>query len=429
MNYTDVFSGETVDPASNSSSSITVSSNVILNWASDFANYPNPMTKYIYFSTPNVGLSVTLPNATLAAAGSSSKFINNGPNDVLIKDFGGTTIYTLEVSLAVEVALKENSTSAGEWQIFLNPTGGTAVTGIDATEPAKGFSISGVPIGPGSGTIVFELTTTLDSLETIGTGATGGLIAKTAEDTVALRTLTSGNTNIEVTNGNGVSGNPTVTMNEDLTGLTTVEVGNLTLEDNKITSTGAAFEVFTNGEGSVTDSKIAIKDNSSGFKVILDVEEASLTKNSTYRFKNPRNDNPSNNVVYANSAGFDTPIELNVSLYNYNCVPGALIIFDATTVGTPTILASRNIDALTVLGTGSFEITFLNPFILSALDEFNTIGFSGYNRAAIVGSQYLANNYFTIVDASTVRVQTLSTASNTNFSYNCFIFYGILGVF
>lgn len=428
MNYTDVFSGETVDPASNSSSSITVSSNVVLNWASDFANYPNPMTKYIYFSTPNVGLSVTLPNATLSSTGSGSKFINNGPNDLLIKDFGGTTIFTLEVSSAIEIALQENSTSNGEWQIFLNPTGGTAVTGVDATEPAKGFSISGVPIESGSGTMVFELTDTLDSLETIGTGATGGLISKTAEDTLTLRTLTSGNTNIEVTNGNGVSGNPTVTMNEDLTGLTTVEVGNLTLEDNKITSTGAAFEMSTGGEGSVTDTKITIKDATSGFKAILNVDDNTLTKDVQFNFVNPSIDDVSGNILYVSNVDPGDPYEINVSSYDYECVPGALIVFDATTVGSPTIGAKRNIASLTALGTGSFEITFITPFVLSELEDFNTIGFSGYSRSGSVGSQYLANNYFSLVDSSTVRVQTLLAATNTNFAYNCFTFYGILDV-
>ena len=102
----------------------------------------------------------------------------------------------------------------------LSGGGGTGtVTSVAATAPAAGFTISGSPITT-SGTFVFTLSDDLSAVE----GLSGiGIAVRTASNTWTNRSITAG-TGISVTNGDGVSGNPTITNtgdtdpSDDLTG-------------------------------------------------------------------------------------------------------------------------------------------------------------------------------------------------------------------
>lgn len=84
--------------------------------------------------------------------------------------------------------------------------GSGTVTSVAATAPAAGFTITGSPITT-AGTFVFALADDLAALEAM-TGT--GLVARTASNTYAQRTITAG-TGISITNGDGISGNPTIT--------------------------------------------------------------------------------------------------------------------------------------------------------------------------------------------------------------------------
>jgi len=165
--------------------------------------------------------------------------------------------------------------SLGKKYIFDPGSGGGSgtVTSVDATAPAEGFTISGVPITT-SGTMVFTLSDDLAALEAL-TGT--GIAARTAADTWALRTITAG-AGISVGNGDGVSGNPTITNTGDLSSLNELQVftnssdathhyltlsdggGSITLEEGSnitLTTSGTGSDgvvtiASTGGSGTVT---------------------------------------------------------------------------------------------------------------------------------------------------------------------------------
>lgn len=80
------------------------------------------------------------------------------------------------------------------------------VTSISATAPTAGITISGSPV-TSSGTLTFALANDLAAVE--GLSSTG-IAVRTAADTWATRSITNG-TGITVSNGDGVSGNITIT--------------------------------------------------------------------------------------------------------------------------------------------------------------------------------------------------------------------------
>src|SRR5690606_15719565 len=92
-------------------------------------------------------------------------------------------------------------------QASIGGGGSGSVTSVAATAPAAGFTISGSPITT-TGTLTFALADDLAALE----GLSGsGIAVRTGTNAWTNRTITGG-TGITVTNGNGVSGNPTVSL-------------------------------------------------------------------------------------------------------------------------------------------------------------------------------------------------------------------------
>jgi hypothetical protein len=86
-------------------------------------------------------------------------------------------------------------------------TMGGSVTSIAATG-STGLVVGGSPITT-SGTLTFTLGTELQGLSSL---AANGVVTRTASGTYAARTVTGTASNIVVTNGDGVSGNPTINL-------------------------------------------------------------------------------------------------------------------------------------------------------------------------------------------------------------------------
>jgi len=126
-----------------------------------------------------------------------------------------------------------------------------ALTSVGITQPAAGITVSGSPI-TSSGNMTLALANDLAALE--GMAGTG-LVARTASETYAQRTLTAPAAGITVSNGDGVSGNPTLALANDLAALEgmsstgiVARTASETYAQRTITGTSNVITV-TNGDG------------------------------------------------------------------------------------------------------------------------------------------------------------------------------------
>ena len=132
----------------------------------------------------------------------------------------------------VYVAVEDGTTNAGTLWITVSEvttlgtdaitftriqTSGT-VTSVATTAPAAGITISGSPITT-SGTFTFALANDLAAVEGL---ATNGIATRTATDTWTTRTMTGTSNRITITNGDGVSGNPTFDIAATYVGQTSI---------------------------------------------------------------------------------------------------------------------------------------------------------------------------------------------------------------
>jgi len=98
----------------------------------------------------------------------------------------------------------------------LSATGGAGtVTSVGITAPAAGITVSGSPV-TSSGSMTLALADDLAAVEGL---SANGIATRTASNTWAARTITAGS-GIAVTNGGGVSGNPTISRTYSLTHIT-----------------------------------------------------------------------------------------------------------------------------------------------------------------------------------------------------------------
>lgn len=123
------------------------------------------------------------------------------------------------------------------WVSLVSSTGGT-VTSISTAAPGAGFTISGSPI-TSAGTFTFTLANDLAALE--GLSSTG-FSTRISTDTWAQRSIVGTTSRISVSNGDGISGNPSIDIDTAYVGQTSINtLGSVTTGTWSATTVGTAF--------------------------------------------------------------------------------------------------------------------------------------------------------------------------------------------
>jgi len=254
------------------------------------------------------------------------------------------------------------------WQTFIR-------TFLASSTPANARTALGVTIG----TDVQAYDADLTALAGVGTA---GLLARTGAGTAAARTLTGTVNKVTVTNGDGVSGNPTLTLPDALTLVTPTVSGLLTLTGGQV-----AFPV----------TQIPSADPNT----LDDYEEGTWTP--TITFSTPGD----LSVVYSAQNGLYTKIGRSVtfaatvttSTFTFTTSTGTLRIGGVpfTAFGTPPVIVSRWTGVVSAVSTPqiagiinstniSFEVMNVASGTTASLTQANAA--SGTQKSFFVGGAY-----------------------------------------
>jgi hypothetical protein len=277
--YTNRFGDTVVQYANVSYLAIALTGEIELSWPTQFQD-TSLVVAHIMDVTPTVGAprSITMPDATQTSVGQDTLITNlSGATPFNVLTNTGALIATIAAGNALYIYLTNNSTASGAWRTVGFGLGVPVITSIGATALNPNLVITSTTTNPitAAGTFEFNLARDLLALTSFAAGT--GMAARTAADTWALRTITGTANQVSVANGNGVAGNPTLSLPAAVVLLTSLSVANLSLSTNVIGSLQ-----FPNGD-------IVITPNGTGDVIVTN--DLQISTGHTIKFYNPGNTN------------------------------------------------------------------------------------------------------------------------------------------
>lgn len=253
MSIVNIFGGSPEQPAYVSFRSISLASDLILKWPTDFPSTSDVTAGIMNVNPTANGFTITLPDATHVSVGQQILIYNTSATNTfgLLTNSGANLLNPFPALGIYYFWLIDNTTVDGVWS--QSPWGlGSAsfVTSVGAVASTDGLTITNSPITT-SGNIDFALS---DNLVAVSDIATTGIqvVTDNTPATWVSRTLVAG-TNMAITNADGVAGNPTIGLATSLSGLTSITIGNIQISGQTITTTNSNLDLQlgANGTGNI----------------------------------------------------------------------------------------------------------------------------------------------------------------------------------
>jgi hypothetical protein len=228
MPYT-IVTGDAVYPSDVPYQKISLDGDINLFWASSFPS-ENIATGFIKVTPTGAGFSIYMPDATLASIGASITFGNFGSDDFEIKDYYGTTLYTMTSGLVLEFKLDDNALVSGSWVILPVSGNYTGITSLTIDSSDGSIKIQDGTVTPTGGTVDIKLDQTLADIPLLNSG----FIVIDADEVSSTSVSFVAGTNIQISNPNGTTGNPTISLSSNLTNISSAVIGSMTLNGYSI---------------------------------------------------------------------------------------------------------------------------------------------------------------------------------------------------
>lgn len=329
--YNNVFSPFLVTSPFPQLLNLTLSANASLIWPTAYQNTGNVVSQLIYVSPTSNGFTLTLPQVAIAASGPvpAQPFVGTGELFFIgnptafsftVSTYAGGQTFTINSGNFIVMYLLQNTTPDGVWGTGFT-SNVTAVTSIGfaiASDVLGNLTVSSSSTNPITNSGTFTLDIANDFLGIITAANTGsglGLMARTAANTWALRSIAGTANQIDVANGNGVSGSPTLSLNSTITGINSLTAGNIVLSGNTISTNNSTHITIT---PPVADKEVEIVGN-----ILLDFN----TGNQSYA------------TIYTGTAGKSSIVAGNQSVdINYvlpTTLPALNQLLGASTASNP----------------------------------------------------------------------------------------------
>lgn len=250
MAYT-VVTDSPVYPSQNPYQKIALTANIILSWATSFGT-GNVIAAFNKVIPNQDDWTITLDNATIAAEGTELRFYNSSVYSFSLLKNDSALLVMINAGQAVDIVLSDNSTIAGDWDVF--PFGGefNSISTFMVTSSDTSIDVSGGVVFPPGSEVDLKITPSISNIITIDDV---GLAVVTSNNPLEWGTTSIvGGSNITVTYGNGVISNPTISLNTEVDGLTSLGVGNFAFTGSDLTTAllDQDINLITGGTGVIS---------------------------------------------------------------------------------------------------------------------------------------------------------------------------------
>ncbi len=287
---------------------VTFSENLSLSWANPYTG-GSVVADINDLSPTEGGLQVMLPFASSVSPGTGFIVNNVSLFAVSMIDVTIEEITLVNPGDVLYFYLVDTSSTAGLWRVIPWGSGVNGMTALTLRSEDGSVPITGGQITPPGGIVNIQLPSPLSSIKSL---SVVGIVVANDVDPLTFRSVVlQAGSNIEITDPDGVEGNPLIALNPVLTQLTSLETEGLHIEVSTLAAlnndlTGGNLNLQSSGEtGVITLNPVTIdqQGNISGVTNLI-VSES---------FTNPfvpkawccflDNGQSSNNIVLQDSAG------------------------------------------------------------------------------------------------------------------------------